>query len=495
MIINDDMRGNMQDAYRPLVAEALADELTGLANRAFRESQEEAPPFTVPSMPSCPTGMWSNYCMQEQKAVPDEKSMYYFVSARKMAVRNTQKGSLQIGAVRKDFPVLSRTVNGNSLIWLDNAATTQKPQCVIDALGRYYSEYNSNIHRGAHQLAREATEAYENAREKVQKFIGAAKKEEIIFVRGTTEAINLVANTWGIANIHAGDEIILTQMEHHSNIVPWQMLAQKTGAVLKAVPIDGKGELDLSKFEELFTQRTRLVAATHVSNVLGTVNPIHRMAEIAHIHNALILVDGAQSTPHMPVDVQKMDADFFAFSGHKIYGPTGIGVLYGKYALLEEMPPYQGGGGMIRSVSMERTTYTDVPGKFEAGTGNIAGAIGLGAAVDYLQNLRMDRIHDYEQDLTNYLMGKMRLIDGVRMFGNAPGKISVVSFLVKDIDAAITARYLDQQGIAVRAGHHCAQPALQRFGVKNIARASIGLYNTVEELDVFIGHLTNLATV
>lgn len=425
---------------------------------------------------------------------PNAEKLYYFLSGEPLPKRNKNlRLALDVDSIRKDFPLLQRSVNGKPLVWLDNAATTQKPQCVIDALSRYYSQYNSNVHRGAHQLARQATEAYEEAREKVRTFIGASTKEEIIFVRGTTEAINLVANSWGLENIHAGDEIILTEMEHHSNIVPWQMLAEKTGAVIKAAPINEHGEILLNEYERLFTQRTKLVATTHVSNVLGTVNPVRKMADIAHWHGVRILVDGAQSTPHMPINVQELNADFFAFSGHKIYGPTGIGVLYGRKELLDKMPPYQGGGGMIKNVRFTQTTYQNLPNKFEAGTGNIADAVGMGAAIDYLQNIGMEKIRQYELKLTQYLMSEMHKIPGVRLIGTAIGKTSVVSFIVNSAEPAVIAKYLDQQGIAIRAGHHCAQPVLYHYDLKSTARASIGFYNTFEEINTLVKNISEMA--
>ena len=404
---------------------------------------------------------------------------YYFMPDQ---ARTINRG-FDVQAIRRDFPILQQRINGYPLAWLDNAATTQKPQCVIDALGRYYSEYNSNVHRGAHQLARLATEAYEQARDKVRRFIGAASRDEIVFVRGTTEAINLVASSFGEQNIRAGDEIILTQMEHHSNIVPWQLLAKKTGAVIVTAPVDEKGELLLGDYERLFTPRTKLVGAAYVSNVLGTVNPVRQMADIAHRQGALMLVDGAQSVSHMPINVQVMGADFFVFSGHKMYGPTGIGVLYAKRELLDMMPPYQSGGGMIRSVSFDKTVFMEPPEKFEAGTGNIADTVALGAAIDYLQSIGMRDIREYEQALTQQLMGRLQSIPGIRLVGTAPEKTSVVAFTAQSVQPDVIAKYLDQRGIAVRAGHHCAQPVLSRFGLKSAVRASIGIYNTLEETE------------
>lgn len=420
-------------------------------------------------------------------SIEDAEGMYYFMSAGR---GQKQHG---LGALRADFPILQRRVNGRPLVWLDNAATTQKPQCVIDAISRYYSEKNSNVHRGAHQLSREATEAYEEARDKMCAFLNASSREEIVFVRGTTEAINLVASSWGAANLCEGDEILLTEMEHHSNIVPWQMAALKTGAVIKAAPVTDHGEIDLKSYERMFTPRTRIAAAAHVSNVLGTVNPVREMAEIAHAHGALFLADAAQSAPHLPTDVKAMGADFLALSGHKMYGPTGIGVLYGKSELLSAMPPYQGGGGMIKSVRFERTLYEGPPDKFEAGTVNIADAVGLGAAADYLRTAGMERIALHERELTGYLMSGLSGIPGLALIGCAANKISVVSFVIDGIHSDVIAKRLDREGIAIRSGLHCAEPVHRRFGLPGTARASIGLYNTKEELDAFISAVHGLA--
>jgi len=395
--------------------------------------------------------------------------------------------------VRDDFPILKQKVNARPLVWLDNAATTQKPQSVIDAVSRYYSACNSNVHRGAHTLAQQATMCFEEARDKVRAFIGASSRDEIIFVRGATEGINLVAESWGMSRLSPGDEIILTEMEHHSNIVPWQRVAEKTGAVLKAAPMDINGDLKLFAFEQLFTPRTRLVAVAHVSNVLGTENPMKTLADIAHRHGALILVDGAQSAPHIPINVQEMDADFFVFSGHKVYAPTGIGVLYGKKALLENMPPYQSGGGMIKSVSFEQTEYQPLPGKFEAGTGNIADAVGLGTAIDYLNEVGMARVHAFERSLTQYMMEGLSRIPGLRLIGTSKSKTGVAAFVMKSMESTAVAQQLNMQGIAIRAGHHCAQPALAHYGLGSAARASLGLYNTYEDIDALVRAVRGLA--
>jgi cysteine desulfurase/selenocysteine lyase len=394
-----------------------------------------------------------------------------------------------VQSIRGQFPILRRKVNGKPLIWLDNSATTQKPQCVIDTLNQYYSEYNSNVHRGAHTLSEIATDALEAARKKVQVFIGASLPEEIIFLRGTTEAINLIAQAYGNQNINSGDEIILTTMEHHSNIVPWQELAKRKGAVIKVAPINDKGEIILEEYQKLFTPRTRMVAIAHVSNVLGTVNPVRTMIEIAHANGVRVLIDGAQSVPHLRVNVAELGTDFYVFSGHKIYGPTGIGVLYGKKALLEKMPPWQTGGGMIKDVSFSHTTYNHLPHKFEAGTSNIAGAIGLGSATDFMMKIGMENVEHYEKKLTDYSMQAMSEIPGLKIIGTSPTKTSVLSFLIDNVSPDAIARSLDQEGIAVRVGHHCAQPVMKRFGVDGTIRASLGLYNTKEEVDVLVNVL------
>jgi cysteine desulfurase/selenocysteine lyase len=394
-------------------------------------------------------------------------------------------------AVREDFPILRREIHGQPLIYFDNAATTQKPQAVLDALQHYYSHDNANIHRAVHLLSVDATRAYEEARQKVCGFLGAAEPREIIFVRGATEAINLVAQSWGRANLRAGDEIVLSEMEHHSNIVPWQMLCEQTGAVLRVVPISDDGEFLLDEYEKLLSERTRLVAVVHVSNALGTIAPVSRIIELAHARGALVLLDGAQSVPHLPIDVRELDCDFFAFSGHKIYGPTGIGALYGKAHLLEAMPPYQGGGDMIKSVTFAKTTYADLPAKFEAGTPHIAGAVGLGAALDYVQALGRERIAAHEETLLRYATERMRAIPGVRLIGTAPHKAAVLSFVIDEppIASLDIGTKLDLEGIAVRTGHHCCQPVMDRFDIPGTTRISFAVYNTTAEIDVFIDAL------
>jgi cysteine desulfurase/selenocysteine lyase len=398
-----------------------------------------------------------------------------------------------VHTVRKDFPILHRRVNGKSLIWLDNGATTQKPNQVINSLNQYYSNYNSNIHRGAHTLAKYATKAYEEAREKVKEFIGASLTEEIVFTRGTTEAINLIAESYGNMTLHEGDEILLTMMEHHSNIVPWQKLQQEKGAVIKVIPINDCGEILMEEYQKLLSSRTKIVGITHVSNVLGTVNPVDCMIKLAHSYGACVVIDGAQSIPHLPINVRAMDADFYVFSGHKMYAPTGIGALYGKKALLDQMPPWQRGGGMINQVSFNHTTYSPSPYKFEAGTGNIADAIALGAAIDYLSGIGMERVEEHERELTMYAMERLSQIPGIRMIGTALNKISVLSFVIDGSTPESIGKYLDYEGIAVRAGHHCAQPVLDKFGLASSVRASLGIYNTREEVDSLANALLKIA--
>jgi cysteine desulfurase / selenocysteine lyase len=391
---------------------------------------------------------------------------------------------LDIAAIRAEFPILSREVNGRKLVYLDNGATSQKPRAVIRALSRYYEEENANIHRGVHLLSIEATEAHDSARRAAQRFLNAARESEIVFVRGTTEAINLVAQTCGRARVAEGDEVLITAMEHHSNIVPWQMLCEEKGARLRVAPINDRGELLMEEFQKLVGPRTRFVAVTHVSNALGTLNPVKEMVAIAHGRGVPVLVDGAQAVSHLAVDVQDLDCDFYAFSGHKVYGPTGIGVLYGKYALLDAMPPYQGGGDMISSVTFEKTTFKKPPSKFEAGTPDIAGAIGLGVALDYLTALGIDRVAAHEHDLLDYATGRIGSIRGVRLIGTAARRAGVLSFIHEDIHPHDLGTILDNEGIAVRAGHHCAQPVMERFSVPATARASFAVYNTREEIDV-----------
>jgi cysteine desulfurase/selenocysteine lyase len=394
--------------------------------------------------------------------------------------------ALDVAGIRAQFPILERQVHGRPLIYFDNAATSQTPLAVIDTFRDYYSRYNANIHRGLHTLADEATAAYEATRETVRSFLNAADRREIIFTRGTTEAINLVANSWGRTNLEAGDEVLVSLLEHHSNIVPWQLLASQLGIVVKVIPVDERGVLDLDAYRALFTERTRLVAVNHVSNAFGTVNPVGEMAAIAHEHGALILVDGAQATPHQTVDVRAIDADFYAFSGHKVYGPTGAGALYGKAALLESMPPWQGGGEMIKSVSFEvPTTFADVPHKFEAGTPAIAEVIALGVALEWVRGVGLDAIGAWEARLLERATAAVSRIDGLRILGTAPHKAGVLSFVVDGAHSQDIALLIDQLGVAIRTGNHCAQPLLAYFGVTATCRASFAAYNTLEEVDAF----------
>lgn len=391
-----------------------------------------------------------------------------------------------INTVRKDFPILGREVYKRPLVYLDNAATTQKPRCVVEAIANEYYSVNANVHRGVHFLSQQATDLHEAARETVRRFINARDVAEVVFTRGTTESLNLVASSYGEAFLHEGDEVIVTVMEHHSDIVPWQLLRERKGIVLKVVPMTDEGVLDLDAYEQLFTPRTRLVCVAHVSNVLGTVNPVKRMAEIAHAHGAHILVDGAQSVPHFKVDVQDIGCDFMVFSGHKVYGPTGIGVLYGREDLLDRMPPYQGGGEMIARVTFEHTTYERLPFKFEAGTPDYVGSHALAVALDYVSALGMDHIRAHERALTQYAMEQMQTIEGMHLFGTAPDKDAVVAFNVGNIHPLDLGTLLDRLGIAIRTGHHCAQPLMQRCGVEGMARASFALYNTREEVDALV---------
>jgi cysteine desulfurase/selenocysteine lyase len=398
-------------------------------------------------------------------------------------------------ALRGDFPILKQLVNGKPLVYLDNAATSQKPQAVIDAMNRYYLEENSNIHRGVHYLSDKATQSYEAARVKIQRFINASHSKEIIFVRGTTEAVNLVANSFGRIHFKKDDEIIVSAMEHHSNLVPWQMIAEMTGAILRIIPMNDHGELFIDKFEKMLNSRTRFVAVVHVSNVLGTVNPVKEIVRLSHGHGVPVLIDGAQAVPHMRVDVRDLDCDFYAFSGHKMFGPTGVGVLYGKAGLLDAMPPYQGGGDMIKSVTYHKTIYNDIPNKFEAGTPNIVGGVGLGATIDYLDSINFDEVARYEQDLLDYATLRLSAIKGLKIIGTAAEKASVISFVLDGIHPHDIGTILDDDGIAIRTGHHCAQPVMQCFGIPATARASFALYNVKEEIDALVKGIHNVIRV
>ena len=418
---------------------------------------------------------------------------FYFLPGTASAAVAPSPSTLDVNAVRRDFPILQERVNGRPLVWFDNAATTQKPRAVIERLRHFYEHENSNIHRAAHELAARATDAYEGARETVRRFIGAASTEEIVFVRGTTEAINLVAKSWGTQNIAAGDEIIVSHLEHHANIVPWQQLANEKGAKLRVIPVDDEGQVRLDEYRRLLSDKTKLVAVTQVSNALGTVVPVKEIVALAKAAGAHTLVDGAQSVSHLRVDVKALGADFFVFSGHKIFGPTGIGVLYGQREVLEAMPPWQGGGNMIADVSFERTVYHGPPARFEAGTGNIADAVGLGAALEYVERIGIEAIGAYEHALLEYATQQIRHIPGLRLVGTAAEKASVLSFVLDGHSTDEVGQALNQEGIAVRTGHHCAQPILRRFGLEATVRPSLAFYNTCEEIDRFAAVVRRLA--
>ncbi|HVZ57951.1 MAG TPA: cysteine desulfurase [Chitinophagaceae bacterium] len=406
-----------------------------------------------------------------------------------MNAGSTLAEGLDVYAIRRQFPVLNREVKGHPLVYLDNAATTQKPQGVLDALTDYYTRFNANIHRGIHTLAEEATAGFEASRDAVREFIGAGSREEIIFTRGATEGINLVAYSWGNAFVKAGDEILISGMEHHSNIVPWQLLCERSGAVLKVIRVDDRGELDLEDFRRLLSARTRLVALVHASNSLGTVNPVRQVIREAHQAGALVLIDGAQSTVHLDIDVRDLDCDFFVFSAHKLYGPTGTGVLYGKRQWLDAMPPFQGGGEMIREVTFEKTTYNELPYKFEAGTPNIADVVALRAALDFIRQTGKERIRRHEEDLLRYATERVADLPGLRIIGRAAHKVSVLSFVIDGLHPQDLGILLDNRGIAVRTGHHCTQPLMQQFGIPGTVRASFAVYNTREEVDQLVSGL------
>jgi len=397
--------------------------------------------------------------------------------------------------IRQQFPILSTTVKGKPLVYLDSAATAQRPQTVIDAVNRFYSTQNANVHRGVHHLSEVATREFDGARVKIQRFINAAESHEIILTHGVTESINLVANSYGSKFIGAGDEILLTMMEHHSNIVPWQLLAERTGARVRVIPINERGEIRMDEYEKMLNPKVKMVGIVHISNALGTINPVRTMIEMAHRHGIPVLIDGAQAVPHLKVDVRELDCDFYAFSGHKLCGPTGVGVLYGKTRWLEAMPPFLGGGDMILSVSFEKTTFNSLPYKFEAGTPHIAGVIGLGAAVDYLNDIGLDRIAAYEKDLLDYAIETVGALPGVRLVGTAAARAGVLSFLIDDVHPHDIGTILDQEGIAIRAGHHCAQPAMKFFGVPATARASFAFYNTKNEVDSLVRSINRVREI
>jgi len=437
----------------------------------------------------------SLYFLEETVRVTEARAQWQPVTTQSLVrVARGAHPAFDAHSLRRDFPVLDERVHGRSLVWLDNAATTQKPVAVIERLEQFYRHENSNVHRGAHELAARATDAYEEAREQAARFLHASSSDEIVFVRGTTEAINLVAQAWGAANVGPGDEILITWLEHHSNIVPWQLLCQATGARLCIAPVDDSGQVLLDEYERLLSDRTRLVAFSHVSNALGTITPVREMTELAHRRGARVLIDGAQAVPHMPIDVQLLDSDWYAFSGHKLFGPTGIGVLHGKHDLLNSMPPWQGGGNMIRDVTFERTLYQPAPARFEAGTPSIADAVALGAALDYVQRIGLENIARHEHELLAYATDKLAQIPGLQLIGSPADKTALVSFVLDGYTPEEVGEALNREGIAVRAGHHCAQPILRRFGHEGTVRASLAFYNTCEDIDALIATLRQLAT-
>ncbi len=454
-------------------------------------------PAYTPAAPALPGfGEVEQPSLAAPPALPLPRSGFYFLSDGPTTVPPLPLDphpAFDVHAVRRDFPILSELVNGRPLIWLDNAATTQKPQAVLDRLTSFYRHENSNIHRAAHELARRATDAYESARDTVARFLGAGSAEEIVFVRGATEAINLVAQAWGRRHVREGDEIIISHLEHHANIVPWQMLAKETGAVIKVIPVDDAGQLLLDDYTALLSDRTKLIAVTHVSNALGTVTPVKQIVELGHRAGATVLIDGAQSVPHTPINLQEMAPDFFVFSGHKIFGPTGIGVLYGREEVLADTPPWQGGGNMITDVTLERSVYQPPPGRFEAGTANIADAAGLATALDYVERIGMPTIAAYEHSLLEYATASLREIPGLRLVGTAAEKASVVSFVLAGYTAEEVGSALNEEGIAVRGGHHCAQPILRRLGLEATVRPSLALYNTRDEIDTLVAAVHRLA--
>ncbi len=459
---------------KPIADDRFFPDIKNILEAIFHNSHE----------PQLPSGM---------PDVNNPLSSYYFMEESSFSKKKDLPGSsFNAELIKKDFPILNERVNGRPLIWLDNAATTQKPKAVIDRINHFYEHENSNVHRAAHELAARATDAYEGAREKVRRFLNAQSVKEIIFVRGTTEAINLVANTFGEQFLHSGDEIILSHLEHHANIVPWQQLAIRKGLKLRVIPVDDDGQLILSEYEKLLNSKTKLVSFTQVSNALGTVTPVKQIIELAHNAGAKVLLDGAQSVSHMRVDLQYLNPDFFVFSGHKIFGPTGIGVVYGKEDLLNQLPPWQGGGNMIKDVTFENTQFQDAPGRFEAGTGNIADAVGLGAALDYVTKLGIDNISQYEHYLLQYATNGMGQVSGLRLIGTAPDKASVLSFTLNGYTNDEVGKTLNEHGIAVRTGHHCAQPILRRFGVESTVRPSLAFYNTCADVDTLVDVLHRL---
>ncbi|MBR5421198.1 MAG: SufS family cysteine desulfurase [Lachnospiraceae bacterium] len=451
------------------------------------------PGSSVSVAPAFPSGGGYSPRVLSETQASEEPAVRESAAAAAPVSRDPVIGSKTLSEIRADFPILKERINGHPLVWLDNGATTQRPQSVIDRLSYYYTHENSNVHRGAHELAARSTDAYENARQIVADFIGAPRKEDIVFVRGTTEAINLVARAFVRPILNPGDEIVLTYLEHHANIVPWQLIAEETGAVLKVAPVDESGQIILSEYRKLFTSKTKFASATQVSNALGTVTPVAEMIACAHAHGVPILIDGAQSVAHMPVNVSALDADFFVFSGHKIYAPTGIGVVYGKSHLLEQARPYQGGGNMIKDVTFERTIYNPAPNKFEAGTGSIADAVGLGAALQYLSTIGMSAVAAWEHELLQYAMTEMRKIPGLHLVGTAADKASVLSFVLDGVDNESVGQHLNSLGIAVRTGHHCAQPILRRFGLEGTVRPTLALYNSYDDVDALVAGIRSIA--
>ena len=485
-------------------ASAYPSRLQDLTNRSAFENRVEAKPSSLPGAGELQTLLAQISVGYPRDVVstntPEDtpQNPFYFLEAAEVphATSNQQHGAnpaFDIHAVRRDFPILSERVHGRQLVWFDNAATTQKPQAVIDRLAWFYAHENSNIHRAAHDLAARATDAYEGARQKVARFLGAASTDEIIFVRGATEAINLVANSFGQKYLGEGDEIIVSHLEHHANIVPWQMIAAEKGAKIRVIPVDANGQILLDEYVKLLNPRTRIVAVTHVSNALGTITPVKAIVDLAHGAGAYTLIDGAQAVSHLRVNMMALNSDFYVFSGHKIFAPTGIGVVYGKKAVLDTLPPYQGGGNMIADVTFERTQYQPPPARFEAGTGNIADAVGLGAALDYLEQIGLENVASYEHGLLEYALHGMRTVPGLRLIGTAPEKTSVLSFVLEGYTTAEVGSRLNEEGIAVRAGHHCAQPILRRFGVETTVRPSLAFYNTCEEVDLMVRVLHQLA--
>ena len=469
--------------------ENLANELMNEAEAA--ETANEAVSQTSGYAAAAPAG-YSPAVLSETQAASYIPQTAQKAAAPVSASNNVVVGTKTLDQIRADFPILKEVINGHPLVWLDNGATTQRPQAVIDRLSYYYTHENSNVHRGAHELAARSTDAYENARQITADFLGAPSKDNIVFVRGTTEGINLVANAYVKPLLKPGDEIILTILEHHANIVPWQLVAEETGAVLKVVPCDESGQLILSEYEKLFTRRTKFVSAAHVSNVIGTITPVAELIAIAHAHGVPILIDGAQSVAHIPVNVTALDADFYVFSGHKIFAPTGIGALYGKSDLLEAARPYHGGGNMIKDVTFERTIYNPAPNKFEAGTGSIADAVGLGAALEYLNAIGMPAVNKHEHDLLVYGMSELRKINGLHLIGTATDKASVLSFVLDGHSNDEVGARLNELGIAVRTGHHCAQPVLRRFGLEGTVRPTLALYNSFEDIDALVKGIRSL---